>query len=133
MRAAVFTDNDFDKVNGVTTTLKAMLQFAGEACSPHVYSAADYEVDLPTYYAAASVGVGLPWYREMRVYWPRIRAFAERLRADHIDIVHVTTPGPVGLAGRWLAARLGLPLVGSYHTNLGDYTRVFSGSARAGL
>ena len=28
MRAAVFTDNDFDKVNGVTTTLKAMLQFA---------------------------------------------------------------------------------------------------------
>ena len=28
MNVAIFTDNDFDKVNGVTTTLRAVLEHA---------------------------------------------------------------------------------------------------------
>ena len=30
MRVAIFTDNDFDKINGVTTTLTAVLEHARE-------------------------------------------------------------------------------------------------------
>jgi glycosyltransferase involved in cell wall biosynthesis len=131
MPVAIFTDNDFDKVNGVTTTLKAVLQFGREA-APRIYTAADVDIDTPEYFAAGSLGVGLPWYREMRIYWPRLRRFARQLAADQIDVVHITTPGPVGLAGRALARRLGLPIVGSYHTNLGDYTARFSGSPKMG-
>jgi glycosyltransferase involved in cell wall biosynthesis len=132
MRVGIFTDNDFDKINGVTTTLKAVLRFADEPIQPRVYTASDLAVDTPSYYATTSVGVGLPWYRDMRIYWPRLRAFARELRRQRVSIVHVTTPGPVGLAGRWLATRLRLPLVGSYHTELGDYVSVLSGSSRLG-
>jgi glycosyltransferase involved in cell wall biosynthesis len=128
---AVFTDNDFDKVNGVTTTLKAVLRCA-DAVAPRIYTAADLSVSEPDYFAAGSLGVGLPWYREMRIYWPRLGVFARELRAAETEVIHITTPGPVGLAGRWLAAHLNLPIVGSYHTNLGDYVAAFSGSARAG-
>jgi glycosyltransferase involved in cell wall biosynthesis len=131
MRVAMFTDNDFGKVNGVTTTLKAVLQFS-ERVEPRVYTASDLGAETPTYFATSSLGIGLPWYREMRIYWPRIGAFARALKRDGTDVIHVTTPGPVGLAGRLLAARLNLPIVGSYHTHLGDYATTLSGSTRLG-
>ncbi len=35
--------------------------------------------------------------------------------------MHVATPGPVGLSGLMAAKLLGMPLVGSYHTELGPY------------
>ena len=132
MRVAVFTDNDFGKVNGVTTTLRAVLKHAPPEVRPRVYTAADAGVETPQYFAAESYGVGLPWYREMRVYWPRWRAFARALQADGTKLVHITTPGPIGLAGRFLASRLGLPQVGSYHTHLGEYVEQYSGSPRLG-
>ncbi len=131
MRVAMFTDNDFGKVNGVTTTLKAVLQFS-ERAEPRVYTASDLGAETPTYFATPSLGIGLPWYREMRIYWPRLGAFARALKRDGTEVIHVTTPGPVGLAGRVLAARLNLPLLGSYHTHLGDYASTLSGSARLG-
>jgi glycosyltransferase involved in cell wall biosynthesis len=131
VRVAIFTDNDFGKVNGVTTTLKAVLQFS-ERVEPRVYTAADLGVTTANYFATPSFGVGLPWYREMRIYWPRLFAFSKALERDGVEVIHVTTPGPVGLAGRWLAARHRLPLVGSYHTHLGDYASTLSGSARLG-
>lgn len=130
-RVAIFTDNDFDKVNGVTTTLKAVLRFAPPSTA-RIYTAAELGVDTPSYFATRSIGLGLPFYREMRVYWPRVRAFARELRRSRTDVIHVTTPGPVGLAGRWLASHLGLPLVGSYHTEFGRYTTLLSGSRRLG-
>jgi len=131
LRVAIFTDNDFDKINGVTTTLKAVLQFS-ERVEPRVYTAADLGVQTAQYFATPSIGIGLPWYREMRIYWPRLSSFSKALERDGVDVVHVTTPGPVGLAGRWLAARHRLPLVGSYHTHLGDYASTLSGSPRLG-
>jgi glycosyltransferase involved in cell wall biosynthesis len=131
-RVAIFTDNDFAKVNGVTTTLKAVLRGSDASVRPRVYTAADVAADTGEYLAVRSIGVGLPWYREMRVYWPRLARLAAHLRADGTDVVHVTTPGPVGLAGRWLARRLELPLTGSYHTHLGAYAEVLSGSRRLG-
>src|SRR4029453_4659968 len=115
VRVGIFTDNDFDKINGVTTTLKAGLGFGDRAIHPRVYAAAALGVGSPSYFAAASVGIGLPWYQEMRVYWPPLRAFARQLRRDRISILHVTTPGPVGLAARWLSKHLRLPLAGVYN------------------
>jgi glycosyltransferase involved in cell wall biosynthesis len=132
MRVAVFTDNDFGKVNGVTTTWRAVLQAAEASRAVRIFTASDGETDLPDYFAAASFGVGLPWYRDMRVYLPRLGRFARQLRTDGTTVVHVVTPGPVGLAGRWLADRSGLPLVGSYHTQLGSYVGQFSRSPRLG-
>jgi glycosyltransferase involved in cell wall biosynthesis len=132
MRVAIFTDNDFDKVNGVTTTLKAVLKHTAGLARPRIYTAADLPVETPEYFAVPSAGVGLPYYREMRIYWPRLTRLARALRHDEVDVVHITTPGPVGLAGRWLGRKLGLPVVGSYHTHLGDYARLLSGSDRLG-
>lgn len=129
---AVITDNDFNKVSGVTTTLKAVLRHAPPDLTVKVYTAADVEVDAPDYLALASWGVGLPWYPEMRIYWPHLQRLRRRLAADGVDLVHLTTPGPVGLAARWLYRHHPRPLIGSYHTHLGDYVTTYSGSAAFG-
>ncbi len=51
---------------------------------------------------------------------------------DGIQLVHYTTPGPVGLAAMYVASRLKVPMVGSFHTQLSEYTALLSGSERLG-
>jgi hypothetical protein len=61
IRVAVFTDNDFGKVNGVTTTLRAVLAHQPADVAVRVYTAADVEADRADYFAVRSVGAGIPW------------------------------------------------------------------------
>jgi glycosyltransferase involved in cell wall biosynthesis len=57
---------------------------------------------------------------------------SQRLRAWRADLIHITTPGPIGLAARMMARRLDLPVVGSYHTHFGECAEALSGSRRVG-
>jgi len=132
MRVAIFTDNDFDKVNGVTTTLRAVLKYAPDDIQPRVFTLADLEVRERDYLALAAPGIGIPYYREMRMYVPRLDAMTRAAREDGVRVVHLTTPGPAGLAARWVSRRLGLPMTGSFHTHLAEYTALLSGSAALG-
>src|SRR5262245_40031331 len=118
MNVAIFTDNDFDKINGVTTTFKAALQSVPTGVRLRIYTAADRPVETDGYLALRSVGIPLPFYSEMRVYVPRLWEFLARAKQDRIDLVHLTTPGPIGLAAMFVASRLRLPTVGSFHTDL---------------
>ncbi len=68
----------------------------------------------------------------MKMYWPPFRRFLRHAASANVDLVHYTTPGPVGLAAMWVAHRLGVRMVGSFHTDLAEYTRVLSGSSRLG-
>ena len=78
---AIITDNDFEKVTGVTTTLKNVLRHAPDDLRVRVYTAADLAVDEPDYHAMASWGVGLPWYPQMRIYWPHVQRLRRLLAA----------------------------------------------------
>ena len=132
MNVAIFTDNDFDKVNGVTTTLSAALRCAPSDIRLRIYTASSIAIDAPEYLALRSVGVPIPFYSEMRMYVPRLREYVARATADRIDVIHLTTPGPVGLAALYVAWQLHLPMVGSFHTDLAAYTSLLSGSRRLG-
>jgi glycosyltransferase involved in cell wall biosynthesis len=131
-RVAVFTDNDFVKTNGVTTALRALVAHAPPGIEPRIYTCADLGVNTPEYLAFASHGIGIPFYKEMRMYAPPVAKFRHQLRDDGIGLVHVTTPGPIGLAARHLARARRVPLVGSFHTHLAEYTAVLSGSPGLG-
>ena len=132
MRVAVFTDNDFDKVNGVTTALTALVSHAPADVLPRIYTAGALSTDAPTYFALGSMPVPIPFYGEMSMYVPHARAYLRRVVGDEVDVLHLTTPGPMGLTALWIAARTGLPLVGSFHTDLEAYTALLSGSPRLG-
>ena len=132
MRVGVFTDNDFSKVNGVTTTLRAVLRHLPTDISARVYTADDLGREDAGYLSLPAPGIGIPLYPEMRMHWPRFGAFLTRARADRLDLLHFTTPGPIGLAARYVAWRMGIPMVGSFHTLLAEYATVLSGSRQLG-
>jgi glycosyltransferase involved in cell wall biosynthesis len=132
MNVAVFTDNDFDKVNGMTTTLTAALQYAPADIRLRIYTAAPLGVDQPHYLALPSMGVPVPFYGEMRLYIPHVFEYVRRARRDAIHVVHLTTAGPVALAGMLVARALNLPMVGSFHMDLAAYAGVLSGSPLIG-
>jgi glycosyltransferase involved in cell wall biosynthesis len=130
MRVAIFTDNNFEKVNGVTTTLRAVLRYAPDGIEPRIYTASNRAADDRDYLALRSIGAPIPFYGEMHMYLPRVREYLRRAREERVDVVHLTTPGPVGLAAMRVARLLRLPMVGSFHTDLAAYTGILSGSPR---
>jgi glycosyltransferase involved in cell wall biosynthesis len=66
---------------------------------------------------------------------PLLPAAVEALAEGGYEIVQLCSPGPAGVAAALIARIMELPVVGSYHTELGAYAGLRSGDAtlRAGM
>ncbi len=72
----------------------------------------------------------IPFYPGLRVGVPSLHAVVDALAEGRYDIVHLCSPGPAGVAAALIARTMELPLVGSYHTELGVYAGLRSGDRR---
>ena len=133
IKVGIFTDNDFGKFNGATTSLRAALEHAPADVALRVYTCSSTGPDLRDHLGSSSEGVGLPYCGETKVYLPPFRRLLRQARADAVDVIHLTTPGPVGLAAIYVASRLQLPLVGSLHTHLAECPSRLLGSKNLGV
>ncbi len=79
---------------------------------------------------AAVAEVDVPFYPGLRLGVPSLPAAVETLAEGAFDAIHVCSPGPVGVAGALVARALGVPLLGSYHTELTAYAAERSGELR---
>ena len=70
---------------------------------------------------SAVAEIDVPFYPGLRIGVPALPAAVETLAEGSFDAIHVCSPGPVGVAGALIARALGLPLLGSYHTELTAY------------
>ena len=77
---------------------------------------------------SAVVELEAPHYPGLTIGVPSLAAAAQTLADGDFDALHVCSPGPVGVAGALLARALGLPLIGSYHTELTAYAKLRSQS-----
>ncbi len=76
---------------------------------------------------SAVAEVEIPYYPGLRIGVPSLPAIVDALADGRYDLVHLCSPGPSGLAA-WLLARvMDLPVIGSYHTELGAYAGLRSG------
>ncbi|MEO1008007.1 MAG: glycosyltransferase family 1 protein [Planctomycetota bacterium] len=73
----------------------------------------------------------MPRYPQLDLVRPPKRAMLARADEFAPDVVHVSTPGPVGLLGRRYALRRGLPLAGVYHTDFPAYVETLAGGRAA--
>jgi glycosyltransferase involved in cell wall biosynthesis len=73
--------------------------------------------------------VDLPFYAGLKVGVPSLPGIVEALADGRYDAIHVVSPGPCGVAAAGLARVMELPVLGSYHTELGAYARLRSGDA----
>ncbi len=121
-RSLVFTDT-YSETNGVAGTMRRLagLAAAGEV-SLKIVTAGSQVVEAP---GVISLEVDwsfpLPAYTSLELNFPLLTKVLARVEAEAPDVIHVATPGPIGLCGLAAAKLLELPLVGSYHTELGPY------------
>jgi len=121
-RVALIADG-IEAMHGVTRTIEEIRERGVPGFEVEVVGT-DAGVDrrLP---AAAELEV--PFYEGMRLGVPGLPGLVETLAEGHYDLIHVTAPGPVGIAATLLSRVTGVPLIGSYHTELADYAGLRSG------
>ncbi len=133
-RVAIFSDNDFNKANGVTTTLSALLAHAPPEVQPRIYTASAFSADHREFLSIRSIGIPEPLIDGPSTYLPPIRRFLAHAREDRINLVHVATHGVLGAAARYVAATLDLPSVGTVPAALANRaSRLAASPARLGL
>ncbi|HWK29449.1 MAG TPA: glycosyltransferase [Solirubrobacter sp.] len=76
---------------------------------------------------SAVAEVEIPFYPGLRVGVPSLPAVVETLAEGRYGVLHLCSPGPAGVAAAMVGRVLGLPLAGSYHTELAAYTALRSG------
>lgn len=63
----------------------------------------------------------IPFHKELDVVFPPYFKMSKAIKEFAPDIIHVSTPGFVGLAGRNIAKCKKLPIIGTYHTDFPMY------------
>jgi glycosyltransferase involved in cell wall biosynthesis len=64
---------------------------------------------------------GLPEYPDMQLHFPPILDVIDFVDREGFDRIHVSTPGPQGLLGLLVGRLMGLPVTGTYHTDIPQY------------
>jgi glycosyltransferase involved in cell wall biosynthesis/predicted metal-dependent phosphoesterase TrpH len=71
----------------------------------------------------------VPFYPDLRVGIPSLPAVVDALADGRYGLLHLVSPGPAGVAALLTGRLLGVPVVGSYHTELAAYTALRTGDA----
>lgn len=129
MRVANFTDTYLPRRDGVITSIRTLVEALGEQGhqSMTVVPRHPDQRDDPGLLRLRAVPLGVAELR-LSPWLFRGAAAAGTLAEIAVfgpDVVHVHTPGPVGLLGVLAARRLGLPLVQTYHTDLHAYAQAY--------
>jgi glycosyltransferase involved in cell wall biosynthesis/predicted metal-dependent phosphoesterase TrpH len=124
-RIAILADG-IGSTHGVTRTIEEIRQRGVPGFEIEVVGT-DPEVDRRL---SAVTELEVPYYPGLRIGVPSLSAAVQTLAEGAFDAIHVCSPGPAGVAGALVARGLGLPLVGSYHTELTAYAGLRSGDQR---
>jgi phosphatidylinositol alpha 1,6-mannosyltransferase len=121
----VFTDTFFE-TNGVGSYYRTLLDWCRRRDDVHMTvicpertDLADYEVADEIIPVRPKVGCRLPFYRCLKVGY-----YAQSSLRDLVSsiagrkVIHIATSGPLGMAGAQVARKLGVPMVGCYHTDM---------------
>lgn len=132
LRVGLFTDV-LDTVNGVSRFLgdiSALAAAAGRSLTIHT-CAANPTADIPGRRNFVPVLSRLmPYYPDLPLCLPPVLEILQWADAQQFDIIHASTPGPMGLCG-WLVSRmLRVPLVGTFHTDIPSYIAQLCGDHR---
>ncbi|HSZ15204.1 MAG TPA: glycosyltransferase [Solirubrobacteraceae bacterium] len=124
-RVAILADG-IGSTHGVTRTIEEIRQRGVPGFDIEVVGT-DPEVDRRL---SSVADIDVPFYPGLSIGVPSLPAAVQTLSGvdgGAYDAIHVCSPGPAGIAGALVARALGIPLVGSYHTELTAYAGLRSG------
>jgi len=127
-RVALFTDC-FHEVNGVALTCRQLHAFAERRGLPLLtvhagerteLSATGAQTKLQLRRSPVAIKVDSDLSFDLLLQRYRARA-VEAARSFRVEVVHITSPGDLGILGALIAHELRIPLVASWHTNLHEF------------
>jgi phosphatidylinositol alpha 1,6-mannosyltransferase len=127
-RIAFFTDS-YLEVNGVAHTSRQLAAYAQrrgyDFLCVHAGPQTEKIVDGSlTRLALARTSIGFKLDADLRfdaLLWRHAKLVQTALREFAPEVVHITGPSDIGLLGIYIAHKLRLPIVMSWHTNLHEY------------
>ncbi|MCC7492024.1 MAG: glycosyltransferase family 1 protein [Fimbriimonadaceae bacterium] len=126
LRVALFTDT-YDEISGVGHTFRRLTDWAqqhGEQlevfCVSPAASSREQRGSVTIHRLKPRIPLNYypDLYFDLLPLDDQVLAYAQQ---QPFDVIHVATPGHLGLTGMYLAAKLSRPLLGSYHTELPKY------------
>jgi glycosyltransferase involved in cell wall biosynthesis len=125
MRVCIFTDTLGD-LNGVARFIQDM----GKQSRRHGFDLHIVTSTLKPVPEAPNIHnirprfrIPIPRYGEIDLAFPSKRALEQKLLELDPDIVHISTPGPIGMAARSLANKHAISITGTYHTDFSAFIR----------
>ena len=127
-RVAYFPDS-FLEVNGVAMTSKRLIGYAKKNGYPflciHAGKTTESKIDGPIEYLSLKRSPVAFKMDEDLAYDPLFQRHANRvlrkLMEFNPDLIHITGLNDVSIVGAYLAWKLRLPLLGSWHTNIHEF------------
>jgi glycosyltransferase involved in cell wall biosynthesis/predicted metal-dependent phosphoesterase TrpH len=115
-RVAVIADG-IGAMHGVTHTIERIRELGVPGFDVDIVGT-DPGVDrrLP-----AATELEIPFFQEIGLGVPGLPDLVEVLAEGSYDLVHVTAPGPAGIAATLISRITGVPLLASYHTEIATY------------
>lgn len=121
-RVAILADG-IGNTHGVTRTIEEIRHRGVPGFEIEVLGT-DHAVDRRL---SAVAEIDVPFYEGLSIGVPSLTSAVQTLTEGAFDAIHVCSPGPAGVVGALVARTMGLPLLGSYHTELTSYTALRSG------
>ncbi|MBP0450867.1 glycosyltransferase family 1 protein [Kitasatospora sp. RG8] len=144
MRVAIVTESFPPEVNGVAHSVLRTAEHLvrrghqplvitpaparGADCPPHTFGAGPAAAELPVVRVPS---VPLPGYPQVRIALPG-RQLTAAVAGHRPDLVHLASPFVLGARGMQAAARLGVPAVAVYQTDLAGYAHAYRAGRRLG-
>ncbi|QBX54494.1 glycosyltransferase family 1 protein [Nocardioides seonyuensis] len=133
MRVAIVTESFFPQVNGVTNSVRHVVDRLLER--GHEVLLVAPAPGLAVYRSVPVVrvrSVAMPGYRTFPVGLPD-RAVERALADFRPDVVHLASPIALGAVGLRASRRLGVPAVAVYQTDIGGFARQYGVRAEAAV
>lgn len=123
MRVSLFTDTLGD-VNGVCRFIQNVAEMA-ERTGRDLEVITSTRLPVPTrsniYNFTPLVARAIPKYENLELVLPPLTKIRRHLGSHQPDVIHISTPGPMGLIGYIAARMLRVPVLGVYHTDFPAY------------
>lgn len=123
MRVLLFTDTLGD-INGVSRFIRTVAEHAergGRELHVITSTAFDTPDGVNIHNFRPRMSMAMPRYEQIGLVLPPVMAMLRFARRFEPDVVHISTPGPIGATGLLAARRLGVPVLGVYHTDFPAY------------
>ena len=137
LKVGLFTDT-FDDINGVGRFIRDMGRLATESGRELIVHTSTPTAEIRFDDVAAPfrrnfaplVSRPMPYYDELKVNIPPVLEVLEWADRQQFDVIHVSTPGPMGLVGLLAAKMLRVPVLATYHTDFPAYVEKLTGDHR---